>query len=411
MAVFAYKGLDVKGNSAKGLIDAENLKAANLKLKQQNIIPTTVEETLVQSGSGKSKISLLKKLQDNRKVDSNSLAIATRQLATLVGAGMPLLESLRALAEQIDHLALKKVISEVSEEVNEGSTFAAALRKYPKAFPRLYANMVASGESSGTLELVLNRLAELLEAQTALKRKVSSALFYPIFMIGLCFLVVVILLVFVVPKITQIFASKKVALPFLTRVIIALSDFTKDYYLFIFAFLALSFFWFSKFKSSEKGRKKIDKLILKIPFVGGLVIKIITSRFAKNLSTMLASGIELLPALATVKNVVDNTVFEQTIEIAIERVREGGSLAVELERSKIFPKLLVRMISVGEKTGQLEQMLSRAATNYENEVSAIVSGLTSLLEPILIIFLAVIVGVILAAVMLPMLEMASLTGI
>ncbi|MBP9838970.1 MAG: type II secretion system inner membrane protein GspF [Proteobacteria bacterium] len=410
MGVFQYTALDAKGKNIKGIVDAENARIARLKLKQQGIFPTQLQETDAKQNSPRQSMNFLKKSR-SKSVDTATLGIATRQLATLVGAGMPLVEAMRALSEQIDHQTLKQVITEVTEQVNEGSTLASSLKRYPKAFPKLYANMIASGETSGTLEIVLNRLAELLESQTALRRKVTSAMIYPALMITLCFGVIILLLTYVVPQITQIFASKKAALPLPTEIVIEASNFLKNYWYILLGLLSIFILWFNSFKNSEKGKRQIDIILLRLPIIGNLNLKIATSRFAKNLGTMLESGIELLTALATVKNIIGNIILEEVVEEAIEGVREGGSLSVQLDKSKKFPTLLIRMIAVGEKTGQLQDMLLRAATSYENEVNAIISGFTAILEPVLILILAVIVGGVLAAVMLPMLEMTSLAGV
>lgn len=409
MAVFTYKALDSRGRATKGIVDAENVRVARQKLKQQGIFPTSVEESDTPKGNTTA-FSLKTPLGRERRVDSSTLAVTTRQLATLVGAGMPLVESLRALGDQIDHATLRQVIAEVSDEVNEGSTLAAAMRRFPRVFPKLFANMVASGEASGSLDVVLNRLAELLETQSALKRKIGSALVYPALMLTLCLGVIILLLTYVVPQITQIFSNKNAVLPLPTRIVIQASDLVQGYWYLGIIFLGVIVFWFPRYRNSPAGRERIDRLLLRLPMIGGLTLKIAATRFAKNLGTMLASGIELLTALGIARNIVGNAVLEKAVDRAIDGVREGGSLASELERAQVFPKLLIRMISVGEKTGQLEEMLLRSAASYESEVTATIAGLTSILEPLLILMLAMVVGGVLAAVMLPMLEMTSLAG-
>ncbi|MFN8389563.1 MAG: type II secretion system inner membrane protein GspF [Bdellovibrionota bacterium] len=409
MAVFSYKALDSRGRPTKGVIDAESARMARQKLKLQGIFPTSIDEATAKQ-SAPTAGSFLTSSPRARKVDAQTLCIATRQLATLVGAGMPLVEALRALGDQIENVNLKGVVAEVGDQVNEGSTLAQSLRQHPKVFPKLYANMVASGEASGSLEVVLTRLADLMEAQTALRRKVGSALVYPALMLLLCFGVIVLLLTYVVPQITQIFASKNAVLPLPTRVVIGASDILKQYYLVLVLGIVGFVVWFQRYKTSVKGRRRIDRLLLRLPLVGELTLKVATSRFAKNLGTMLASGIELLNALGIAKNIVGNVVLEDAVESATEGVREGSSLAAELEKTKVFPKMLIHMIAIGEKTGQLEDMLLRAANSYESEIGAVIASFTAVLEPILILFLAVIVGSILAAVMLPMLEMTSLAG-
>ena len=409
MAVYVYKALDTRGRPTKGLVDAESVRVARQKLKQQGIFPTVLEESIAKEPSRG--VALFSGAGRGRKVDTGTLCIATRQLSTLVGAGMPLVEAMRALGDQLDHVSLKAVIAEVGDEVNEGSTLAAAMRKHPRVFPKLYANMVASGEASGTLELVLTRLADLLEAQNELRRKISSALVYPVLMLCLCFGVIVLLLTYVVPQITQIFESQKIPLPLPTQFVIGLSAFMQSYWWLIAGSAALFVIWFQRYRITVAGRKKIDRFLLRLPIVGAIILKVATSRFAKNLGTMLASGIELLGALAIAKNIVGNSVLEDTVEQAIDGVREGRSLAAELERSGAFPRMLIHMIAIGERTGQLEDMLLRSAASYESEINALVARFTALLEPLLILFLAMLVGGILAAVMMPMLEMNNLAGI
>ena len=405
MAVFEYKALNSQGRPTKGLVDADNIRAARQRLKQQGIFPTSMEETRSKLKSRGWNLNFDLK---RRGVNGIQLGVATRQLATLVGAGMPIVESLKALGDQLDHETLKQVFAEVCDLVNEGSTLADALRRYPKVFPKLYVNMVGSGEVSGTLEMVLERLSDLLETQAAMRRKITAALTYPVLMLVLCFGVIVLLLTYVVPQITEIFANQKQVLPLPTRIIITLSDFTKGYW-WLVALVIVGIVVFAKrFASSPAGRKKIDTVILKLPLVGAITLKTATARFSRNLGTMLTSGIEVLTALTIVKNIVGNTVLETIIDNAIEGVREGRGLAPELDKGHVFPKLLIHMVAIGEKTGQLESMLLRAATSYESEVNAVITGLTSILEPLLIIVLAVIVGGILASVMLPMLEMSSL---
>ncbi len=403
MAVFAYKAINHKGKNVKGVIDAESIRDARQKLKSKKIFPTELNEST--SNSNKLSFSFGQKAT---KISTTQLAIITRQFATLVAAGMPLVESLKALSEQLDNPAIKKIIVEIRDNVNEGATLADSLKNYPTAFPKLYINMVASGEASGSLDLVLERLADLLESQAELQRKIVSALTYPILMLLLCFGVIILLLGYVVPQITKIFEDQGAVLPLPTRIVITLSNLVQSYWYLIIIAIVAAVFFYKSYASTEKGRQKLDRLIFKIPIIGTLKLKIACSRFSKNLGTMLFSGIRLLGGLEIVRNILGNVVLEKAVDDAIVGVREGGSLANEMSKSKLFPKLLIHMIAIGEKTGQLEQMLNRAAKSYESEVDSAVSSFTSILEPLLIILLAFIVGAILAAVMLPMLEMTSL---
>jgi general secretion pathway protein F len=405
MAVYSYKALTAKGKNVKGVVDADTVRAARQKLKSQGIFPTHIEESRVERGRN---LALTSNRTRQPRVRSGQLSVFTRQLSTLVAAGMPLVESLKALGDQLDNPTLKEITSEIRDKVNEGGTLAASLEDYPKVFPKLYVNMVASGEASGSLDTVLERLADLLEQQVALQRKFISALTYPMLMLILCFGVILLLLAYVVPQITSIFEEQGASLPLPTEIVIFLSDIVLGYWYLIFGFLLLSFLLISSYWKSDKGKMNLSELMLRTPVLGNMQLKVATSRFARNLSSMLASGIELLQALAIVRNIVGNVVLKECIDSAITGVREGSGLAEELSKSGRFPRLLIHMTAIGEKTGQLEQMLDRAANSYESEVDAVVSGLTSILEPLLIVFLAFVVGGILASVMLPMLEMTSL---
>lgn len=407
MAVFEYTALSAGGKKIKGVVDAESLRAARSKLKQQGVFPTTLEEARAR-GFGKSVRSA--SLFGERRVGAAQLGIATRQLATLVGAGMPLVESLKALGDQLDQPRLKAVIADIADKVNEGSTFADAVRAHPRVFPKLYPNMIASAEASGTLEIVLERLAELLEAQSALRRQVFAALAYPMLMLVLCLGVVILLLTYVVPQITEIFEEHGGILPLPTRIVIALSDFLQAQWLPLSLLLVAALVGVQRYYQTEAGRERIDAIRLKLPVFGGLTTKAASARFSRTLGTMLSSGVELLTALSIVKNIIGNVVIEKAIAQAREGVREGRNLADELDSSGVFPRLLVQMTAIGERTGELESMLLRAARAYESEVNTVISALTAILNPILILLLAGIVGMILVSVLLPMLEMTSLAG-
>ncbi len=406
MAVFTYKGLNAKGAAVKGVVDSDSVRGARQKLRQQGVFPTAIAETIVQEPGKTQGLRLFP--ARGKRISSTQLAVMTRQFATLVAAGMPIVDGLKALGEQVDQTALKGILADVCDKVNEGSTLAASMREYPGVFPRLYVNMVASGEVSGSLDLVLERLADLLEAQSALQRKVLAALTYPILMLVLCFGVILLLLGYVVPQITKIFQERKATLPLPTRIIITASNFVRGYWPIILVLVLGSAAYISFYRKTERGRKRIDSLLLQAPLFGNLRLKISSSRFARNLGMMLQSGIEVLTALGIVKNILGNVVLEEAVEKATDGVREGSSLAGELNKSQLFPRLLIHMVAIGERTGQLESMLIRAAHAFESEVESTLSALTSILEPVLIIFLALIVGGILASVLLPMLEMTSL---
>jgi len=406
MPVFEYKAISAKGKEIKGVIDSESIRLARQKLKIDGIFPTEIKES--EDVAKKKGLSITKTWTFHRKTSVAKLAFATRQLATLVNAGMPLVETLKAVSEQTDDPILKSTFSRVSESVNEGATMANAMKEYPNVFPRLFTNMVASGEASGSLDLVLVRLADLLEGQALLRRKIISALTYPILMLMLCFAVVIFLLSYVVPQITAIFKEQQATLPLPTAIIISISQFLENWWLVLLLIILVLFFSVKRYIATETGRFHWDSLKLHIPISGSLVIKICTARFARNLGTLLGSGVELLQALTIVKNIVDNKVFERGIDSAIVGIREGKSLSNELKKHPEFPKMLIHITAIGEKSGQLEEMLTKVADTFEGEIDASLTSLTSILEPLIMLLIASIVGCILAAVMLPMLEMSSI---
>lgn len=407
MAVFEYVAINSSGKKVKGVIDAENSRSARAQLQAKGLFANSLKESGKESGKSgwNPNIELGKK-----KVDSTQLAVLTRQLSTLVSAGMPIVDSLNALGDQVENARLKGVVAEVCTDVREGTALAKGMAKHPKVFPKLYTNMVSSGETSGKLDIVLSRLADLYEGQASLQRKVISAITYPVLMLILCLLAIVILLAFVVPKITAIFVEKGATLPLPTRIVMGLSEFVVSWWWVLLVLVGLAVVGYQKYASSENGRRNIDRLKLKTPLLGPVLLKVATSRFSRNLGTMLSSGVELLSALGISRNIVGNVVIEEAIDNAIEGVREGKSLSAELKSSNTFPIILIHMLGIGEKTGNLEPMLLRAADNYESEVESVLTRLTSILEPIMIIFIAAIVCGILFAVMLPMLQMSSLAG-
>lgn len=402
MPVYEYVALNAGGRSVKGSLDAENPRVARQKLRTQGIFPTELKETLALA---ETKSRDIKKYFRSNRVPGADLAVATRQLSTLVGAGLPLVGALQALSEQTENHTLKRILVSVRENVEEGTALAKALASYPKVFPRLYVNLVASGEASGTLDTVLNNLADHLESQMSLKRKITSALAYPVLMLIICTLVVGALLTFVVPKIVEIFQRQNLTLPLPTQIVLLMSHFLVNYWYLVILLFVASIFAARVYYQSENGRAKIDEALLKLPIFGKLYNKISTARIARTLSTLLGSGVELLTALDISKNIVGNVHLVAALEKAREGVREGRSLAGELSKSGRFPTMVCHMIAVGEKSGELEQMLSRAATSYENEVNSTLSGLTSLLEPVMMILVGGIVLFIVISVLLPMADL------
>ena len=405
MPIFEYVAISKQGKKVKGSVEADTIRAARQKLRTQGIFPTDIAEgSEVQQ---KKTQDVLKYLQSDR-VGLKDLGSATRQLATLVNAGLPLVQALSALAGQVEAPVLKRILTDVREQVQEGSSFAQALKNFPKAFPRLYINMVASGEASGKLDTVLENLADYLEAQLELQRKVTSALFYPALMFVFCVLVVIALLAFVVPTIVEIFEKQGGVLPLPTRILIFISDSLINYWWLLIGLVVGSVLGLRAYFKTANGRDRLDRAMLKAPLIGNLYRKVVTARVSGTLSTLLSSGVGLLAAMDIVRNIVANTQIQRLLEEARDGVKEGRSLAKELSKGGLFPPLLSSMVAVGEQSGQLEQMLGKASKAYNNEVNAALAGLTSLIEPIMIIGLGGVVFSVVISILMPMTEMVNL---
>ncbi len=410
MAIYEYVGIDKSGKSVKGLKEADSGKSLRLVLRTSGIFVTKFSESNSGGLSSGSKLSL--KTQINFKqllerINVEDIALATRQLATLLQSGVPMLESLRALVEQVDNEALKRVLSQVRGDVNEGLSLADAMSRH-KCFTNVYVNMVRAGETSGALELVLERLAEFTEGQSRLQSKVIGALTYPAVMMVVAILVVLILMTTVVPKITAMFSSAKVQLPIMTRILIAVSSVLSSYWWLLTIILGIAIYGLLMVLKTPKGRAYWDRAKLKFPVFGPIMQMVSIARFARTLSTLLSGGVPLLSTLQIVRNVVSNDALEKAIDDVREAVREGEDIAGPLKRSGQFPPMVTHMIAVGEKSGQLETMLSRIASAYEARVETRVGMLTSLLEPLMILFLGVTIGGIVAAVMVPIMQMSTL---
>jgi general secretion pathway protein F len=332
----------------------------------------------------------------------------TRQLATLVGAGLPLVDCLGALIEQMDRAGLKRILSQVRERVVEGGTLADAMKAHPRVFNDLYVNMVRAGEASGALDLVLVRLADYTERSAQLRGKVRSALTYPVLASTVSAGILFFLLSYVVPKVTRIFQETQQELPMMTVILLAISSFCSQYWWVIAATVIIVVIALRVSLRTEKGRLRFDRSILRIPYFGKLLKKVALARFSRTLSTLLLGGIPLLQSLDIVKHVVSNAVLRNAIQDGRNAIREGQSMADPLKRSGLFPPLLIHMVAVGEKSGELESMLARAADAYDNEVEASVNALTSIMEPIMIIFMGGVVLFIVLAIMVPIFELNQL---
>ncbi len=402
MPIFEYKGFTVQGKSTRGVIEADNQHAARLKLKDSGIYATDFRQEAEESSETLAKASVSDLLSSVKQQD---VAIVTRQLSSLIGAGLTLVESLDAIVEQIDKIKLKRIISTIKTKINEGSSFADALKTAPKVFPEFYVNMVAAGESSGALDVVLQRLADYIENQVKLKYRVIATLIYPAIMTLLALFVVIALMTFVIPKVTQLFKDVNQTLPVFTRVLIFTSTMMSNYwYLFILATIGFVYAlrWYIK---TAKGRVRYEGFLLRIPVFGRLIKLVIIARFARTLATLLKSGVPVVKAMDIVKTIVNNTIIGQAIEKAKISIIEGSSIAAPLRTSGVFPPMVTRMIAVGEQSGELENMLEKIAVTYEDNVTTAISALTALLEPVIILIMAGIVLFIILSVLLPIFQM------
>jgi general secretion pathway protein F len=402
MAVYAYKGVDARGKSVKGVRDADSPKALRNVLKRDGILPT---EILEQSEAVKKAARDIDFGKLFRRISPMHVAIATRQLSVLLRSGVPLVEALSALIEQLDHPELKTAFTDTRNQVNEGSTLADALKAHPRIFPPLYVNMVAAGEASGTLEEVLGRLAEFLDDQTRLQTKVRGALAYPAVMAVVVVLILFLMMSVVVPKVTAIFDNFNQTLPWYTSVLIWISNLFSNYWWLLAALAVGGFYWFRRWRATEEGRKKWDLFVLEVPLFGPLLIMVAVSRFARTLATLLASGVPVLTAMDITRNVLGNTELMRVVEEARASVREGEGIAKPLRQGGRFPPIVTHMIAVGERSGQLEEMLLHVADAYDQQVEVRVGAMTSILEPLLIVVMGAVVGGIAFAILMPLLQL------
>jgi general secretion pathway protein F len=462
MAVFEYRGIfAASGKQAHGVRDADNAKSLRALLKREGILLTSAREDVkARAGDrgGQAALSIF------RRVSVDDVSMMTRQLATLVAAGIPLVEAVSALIEQMEKLELKRVLTQIVDRLNEGSSLAKALEAHPRVFSKLYVSMVAAGEASGTLEGVLERLADFLESQSKLRGKVGAALAYPALMLVIGSVLVTVMMIVVVPKVTSIFESMDQALPWYTQMLIGTSHFIASNEMLgfilsvatfsltrsalrdhkpserakhlafvvcavgaalllvfgafsvdslalyalgvVFGVLAgLGLAWLMAWLATPEGRLSKDGFLLRLPIFGALLRMLAVSRFSRTLATLLRSGVPLLKAMEIVKNVLDNAKLEKVIETATGSIREGESIAGPLKRSGDFPPIVTHMIAVGERSGQLEQMLENVARAYDTQVESRVQALTSLLEPLMMVVMGGGVGFIAFAILMPLIQM------
>jgi type IV pilus assembly protein PilC len=422
MARFRFVAMDAKGGETEGVLDAENQSEAISMIRSKGLFPTKVLE-IGSGGQRKAPAQAQVKRADGEKksglgsltmprlwrarVKPKSLMVFTRQLATLVQAGLPLLRGLRILLKQEKNSALREALSGMGEAVEGGSTFSEALAQYPNIFDKLFVNMIKAGEAGGVLDVVLVRLAEFMEKAERLKNKVKSAMVYPIVVLIFAIGITSFLMISVIPKFKAIFddlLEGKGGLPALTQFVINVSNVIQHGWPYIIAVIIIMWIAVKMIRRTDGGRFYFDKVKLKLPLFGQLTIKTAVARFARTLGTLMTSGVPVLQALNIVRDTSGNEVVARAIQQVHDSVKEGDNMSMPLEASGVFPGMVVSMVDVGEETGALPEMLTRIADTYEDEVDRTVEALTSIIEPIMIIFLAVIVGTIVIAMFVPMIK-------
>ena len=403
MAVYEYTALDGAGKNVNGIIDADSPVAARQKLRKSGIFPVNVKETIAKPKEVPSRSFSISNLF--KRVKPGELSATTRQLSILLGAGVTLVASLDALISQIANPLLKRIMAQVKESVNEGNSLAFSLSQHPKVFSQVYINMVRAGEASGSLDLVLNRLAEFSEHQQALRGRMKAALAYPIFMMLIGSVILFLLITFIVPNITKIFSEMHHTLPLPTLVLIGLGNFLKSFWWLVLLALGGTILLIKRLIKTPKGSYMWDEIKLRIPLLGTVNTKMAMARFGRTLSSLLQSGVPLLSALKIVRNIVNNTLIAEVIDNAMEEVEAGANLATPLAQSAWFPPIAIQMISVGERSGELEHMLEKIADVYEGEAESQITAMTAMLEPVMILVMGVVVGFIVISILLPIFEM------
>jgi len=408
MPVYEYSALDRAGKNVTGIIDADSTVAARQKLRASGKFPVQVKETT--SKAKTEAAASLSSLAIFNRVTDEEIHALTRQLATLLGAGIPLVGALDALMEQTASAPFKKIIAQIKESVNEGNSLTHSLSLHPKLFSNIYINMVRAGEASGSLDVVLERLAEFGEHQQALKSRLTSALVYPIFMAIIGTAVLFFLVSFVVPNITRVFTDMKQVLPLPTIILIWFSDFMRSFWWTLLLGVVGVIMAIRKAIKTPKGQYFWDRMKLQLPVLGPLNRRIALSRFGRTLGSLLQSGVPLITSLQIVRNIVNNVLVGDVIDEAMEDIQAGKSLNLALSRSRWFPPVFLQMVAVGEQSGDLEAMLNKIADAYEREVEARIAGMTALIEPVMILAMAVVVGFIVISILLPIFEMNQMIG-
>jgi type IV pilus assembly protein PilC len=404
MPVFEWEGKSLDGDVKRGVLTADSMQQLRTMVRKDGIILTKAAEKKEDASGG------LKKVGRGKKVNQAQIGIFTRQLSTMITAGLPLVQSLDILSNQIENATLRNMTHSIKEKIEGGARFADTLRDYPKTFDDLYVSLVVAGEEGGMLDGVLARLSTYIEKSEKLKRKVKSALIYPIAIVFVAIAVTLVLLLFVIPVFEKMFADFGKELPLPTQMAINLSKLVKSYIIIIIAAAVAAGFLFTRYYRTDNGRRTIDRLSLKIPVLGVLLQKAAVARVSRTLSTLLTSGVSILESLTIVAKTAGNRIIEEALFRAKTEISEGRSISDPLKESGVFPPMTVQMIQIGEATGALDSMLNKIADFYEEDVDNLVSNLTSLLEPMLMVVLGVILGGLVVAMYLPIFQLGSVVG-
>lgn len=404
MGKYNWEGTTRSGQAMKGEMEAPSEDAVKAQLRSQGIAPGKIKE----AGKGLDMEIKIPGLEP--KVTTKDLVVFTRQFATMIDAGLPLVQCLDILGKQQTNKTFKKNILQIKEDVESGSTFADALKKHPKAFDELYVNLIAAGEVGGILDTILNRLAAYIEKAMKLKKKVKSAMTYPATVVGIAVVVIAVILIFVIPQFQTMFADFGQTLPGPTLFVIALSEFVQQYILAIIVFLFVLFWALKRIYRTPKGRLYMDTFFLKLPIMGILIRKVAVAKFTRTLGTMISSGVPILDGLQIVAKTAGNKIVENAIYKVAQSISEGKTIAEPLEKSGVFPPMVCQMIAVGEQSGSIDTMLNKIADFYDDEVDDAVGNLTSMMEPVLMLFLGTTVGGLVIAMYLPIFQLAGAVG-
>jgi type IV pilus assembly protein PilC len=401
MTMYQWKGKNAKGETLSGEFETDNKEAVGSYLRKRRITITSIKKKPKEV-----KIGFLQK----KTVSVKDLSVFTRQFATMVNAGLPLVQCLDVLGRQLDKPHFKEVVLQVTADVEGGSTLAEALEKHPRIFSDLYVNMIAAGEAGGILDVILGRLAIFLEKADALQRKVKGAMTYPIIVLTVAGGACIFMLMFVIPVFAKMFSDFGGTLPAPTRIVMGLSDFIRNYWWAIGGGSAAATFFFKRYRATEGGRRTTDRLSMKIPILGTVILKSAVARFTRTLGTLIGSGVPILQGLDITSRTAGNKVIQEAIQATAKSISQGDTIAAPLKESGVFPAMVVQMIGIGEQTGALDEMLSKIADFYDDEVDAAVEALTAAIEPIMIVLMGGMVGSMLVAMYLPMFKMSSVVG-